>query len=443
MEVFKNIIQKITGHEEVFSLEHRIFNISSFFIVTFNVLGAIANYLIGLDTFTVWLCVIGAGISAILFYKARILHHFSVGIVIVFVFAAIGVLGTMHFYNGGIDGTIIYVFIILQGIFLLIIPVRFEYWIYAIMYTNILVLILLEFFYPQMVLHYDSRDEKMVDHAVTLLYALFYSTIVLVTFRRSYHKERQKVVEQNNQLVALNEQNTWQRKRLEEKTVELEKSVEVANERHEYINTLLRELNHRVKNNLQVISSLLNLQAHAIQDENARKAILEGKNRLVSMILVHQRLYQNENSTTVYIVDYLKELAETIMYSYSGAFDEEVLEYDIEPLWLDVESAIPLGLICNELISNAFKHAFHNTAEPLLSIKLVHRENQYLLEIADNGSGMNKSAGGKTFGLDLVRSMVKQLQGTLSIEEGGGTRFSIQFSKSRNVGIPVPDSLAG
>ncbi|MBC5994543.1 sensor histidine kinase [Pontibacter cellulosilyticus] len=429
MQQVKKYVRVITGDSQIFRLEHRIFNISSFFITTFAIVGAIANYLIGLPLATVWLSLAGAVISAGLYFASRIRKVFSVSLIFCYVFASLGLLSVMHFYNGGIDGNLFYLIIMLLNIFLLMVPPRYQYWVFGIMYTDLLLLLVLEFYNPGWVLPYDSKEERMIDYGVTMLYSMFYTTIVIVTFRKSYYLERQKVVEQNNQLLALNEQILSQQKRLEEKTHELEASVKVANERNEHINILLRELNHRVKNNLQVVSSLLNLQAYAISDDNARRALLEGKNRLLSMILIHQRLYQNDNATEIYMPDYIKDLTETIMFTYSNEFDEDMLEYDVEPIWMNVEAAIPVGLICNELITNAFKYAYADVDEPLLHIKLAAAEDKFLLQISDNGPGMQNDGKKKTFGLDLISSLLKQLDGDMEVDTDSGTKVTVQFSK--------------
>ncbi|QCR24363.1 sensor histidine kinase [Pontibacter sp. SGAir0037] len=425
-------MQHIRGNEVAFALEHRIFNMSSFLITSFAVLGATANYLIGLHMLTVWLSLAGALISGALYYYSRFRNHFSISLIVIYIIATMTILSWMNFYNGGLEGNVIYLIIMLQNIFLLIAPAKYQYWIYSLFYLNILALLLLEYIFPHWVLPYSSREEKIIDHAVTMLYTLLYTTVVIAAYRKSYYTERERVAAQNRELLSLNEQITWQRQKLEDKTQELEAAVKIANDRHEHINTLLRELNHRVKNNLQVISSLLNLQAFAVQDENARHAILESKNRLLSMILVHQRLYQVGSATDVYMMDYLRELAETIMFSYNGIFEDEMLEYDIEPVWLNIEATIPLGLICNELISNAFKHAFKDTPEPRLKVTFKDKGAQYLLEIEDNGSGIRHSASSKTFGMDLVNSMVKQLNGNLSITVARGTSVSVLFSLGKN-----------
>ena len=429
MEQIRSYIRTITGDRAVFSLEHRIFNISGFFITTFALLGGTANYMIGLPHPTVWLSYIGAAISAWLYYVGRVKQVFSASLVFCYVAATLGLLSVMHFYNGGINGNLIYLIIMFLNIFLLMVPPRYQYWVFGVMYADLLLLLVLEYTNPEWVVPYNRIEDRMLDHGVTMMYTLFYTTLIIVTYRRNYNSERQKVLDQNNQLLLLNEQISQQRHHLETKTKELEESVKIANDRNNHIHVLLRELNHRVKNNLQVVSSLLNLQAYTITDENARKALLEGKNRLLSMILIHQRLYQNENATEVYMPDYLRELTETIMFTYSKFFDEEMVTYDIDPVWMNVEAAIPVGLICNELITNAFKYAFHDAEEPALRIKLANLEKEYLLVIQDNGPGIQQSREKKTFGMDLVHSLLKQLDGSLEYAAEAGSTFTIRFSK--------------
>ncbi|WP_299820827.1 sensor histidine kinase [uncultured Pontibacter sp.] len=429
MQPISKYIGTITGNSETFSLEHRIFNVSSFFITSFALLGGTANFLIGLPHPTVWLSFIGALVSAWLYFVGRVKRIFSANLIFCYVGATMLLLSIMHFYNGGIDGNLFYLIIMLLNIFLLIVPARYQFWVYGVMYGNLLVLLVLEYVFPHWVLPYNTMEERMIDHGVTMLYTLFYTTIIIITYRKSYNTERQKVLDQNNQLLELNEQITKQRLTLEQKTHELEEAVKIANERNDHINILLRELNHRVKNNLQVVSSLLNLQAYAIADENARKALLEGKNRLLSMILIHQRLYQNENATAVYMPDYLQELTETIMFTYSKTYNEDMLEYDVEPIWMNVEAAIPVGLICNELITNAFKYAFVNVSEPKLRLKLVNLDSEYLLQVSDNGAGMQTDPTKKTFGMDLVSSLLRQLDGKLHLDVTKGSTFTIRFSQ--------------
>ena len=123
---------------------------------------------------------------------------------------------------------------------------------------------------------------------------------------------------------------------------------------------LLREIHHRVKNNLQVISSLLSLQARQIGDKNIQKAINEGRSRVRSMALIHQNLYQNENLTGVSVERYLSNLLSELFDTYKVDSDKITLHFNIQDIDLDVDTMVPFGLILNELISNCLKHAFPN-----------------------------------------------------------------------------------
>src|SRR5688572_14294009 len=426
---FGRIIALIGGAEKSFSLEHRIFNISSFFITSFAFLGGIANYFVGLNAAIVGLSFLGSAVSFIIFYFARFLNRFNVYGSFSYIGATIAILSVMHFYNGGLDGTIIYLIIMLLNIFLLIVPRAYQFWVFGLLYVNIVVLLILEFNFPQLVVPYHSANERLIDHAVTMLYSMFFTAMVIIYFRKSYKEEQVKVTRKNTQLKWLNEQIDDHRHDLESKTEALEAAVTLANDRHENIKILLRELNHRVKNNLQVVSSLLNLQANAVTDPQAKSAILESKNRLLSMILIHQRIYLHENATQIFLPDYLKELSESIMYSFKGiaAEESEILKFEIDEVWMNVDKAIPVGLIANELVTNCFKHTIHQKADGRITVKLKANETGYLLSVCDNGDGFVEEQPKKSFGLELVRSLVRQLDGDCQVVSNKGTCWEIYF----------------
>jgi two-component sensor histidine kinase len=426
---FGKLMTVVGGDGNSFSLEHRIFNISSFFITSFAFLGGIANYLVGLVAPVVWLSFLGSAISFIIFYFARFRHRFNVYVSFSYILATIAILSVMNFYNGGLDGTIIYLIIMLLNIFLLIVPRGYQFWALGLLYLNILVLLVLEFNFPQWVVPYHSSNERLVDHAVTMLYSMFYTALVIIYFRKSYKEEQDKVTRQNTQLKGLNEQIEENRYNLESKTEALEAAVALANDRHENIKILLRELNHRVKNNLQVVSSLLNLQANAVSDPQAKSAILESKNRLLSMILIHQRIYLHENATQIYLPDYLKELSESIMYSFRGQAggSPDILQFEIDEVWLNVDKAIPVGLIANELVTNCFKHTIHKKADGRITVKFKNTSTGYLLSVCDNGDGFVENQPRKSFGLELVRSLVRQLEGDCQVVSNKGTCWDINF----------------
>ena len=195
---------------------------------------------------------------------------------------------------------------------------------------------------------------------------------------------------------------------------------------------LLRELHHRVKNNLQIVSSLLRLQSKQLKDENAIFAIQDSRNRVEAMSLIHQNLYQKDVLTDISIREFINSLIANISSTYGTDPEKMRLDLDIENIVVHVEIAIPLGLILNELICNAYKHAFADIANPRLELVLKESGQGILVIIKDNGVGMPKDFDIKTsksFGMDLVDSLVKQLHGTLKLSSVEGTGFEIFVSK--------------
>ncbi len=195
--------------------------------------------------------------------------------------------------------------------------------------------------------------------------------------------------------------------------------------------TLLKEIHHRVKNNLQLISSLLGLQSESINDAKILSIFEEGQNRVQAMALIHQKLYQNDGSSEIDFEDYLKGLAGH--FGELNNSDKEVkIEIDCEDIILDIDTAIPLGLIINELFTNAYKHAFRNIELPILSISIKKMDKgEYLLKMTDNGQGLPVDldwSKTKSLGLRLIRNLVKQLIGKIDYENHENLSvFSIQF----------------
>lgn len=191
---------------------------------------------------------------------------------------------------------------------------------------------------------------------------------------------------------------------------------------------LLREIHHRVKNNLQLISSLLTLQGRSIDDEIAIKAINEGKNRVRSMALIHQDLYNKENLTGITVKTYMEKLIQELFDTYRIDKDRIKLELDIEDLELDVDTVIPLGLIINELITNSLKYAFPNEDTGILKVNLSEINDQLVLTISDNGIGYDTTKINKnSFGSTLVNALTEQLEGSIEIDNNQGTTILISI----------------
>lgn len=189
-------------------------------------------------------------------------------------------------------------------------------------------------------------------------------------------------------------------------------------------NILLKEIHHRVKNNLQVISSLLGIQSRQIKDKVALEAITEGRTRVQTMSLIHQNLYKDDNLTGIEIRTYLGRLSQSLFDTYNIKKDQIQLNLDIDDLMLDVESVVPLGLIINELISNALKYAFPENRDGLIYIQLKKIEEGLQLQVKDNGIGIedtSKLFDGDSFGYDLIDAFKLKLNADLHIDGEGGT----------------------
>jgi len=196
---------------------------------------------------------------------------------------------------------------------------------------------------------------------------------------------------------------------------------------------LLKEIHHRVKNNLQIVSSLLNLQSRTISDATALAAIKEGRDRVKSMALLHQNLYQDDNLTGVDVKNYIELLTQSLFNSYNINKDAIALATNIQDIQLDVDTVIPIGLIVNELISNALKYAFAETEKGLIEINLLQSSNQLLLEVKDNGKGMpadwNYNNVSASLGYQLIKSFVQKMKGELFVQSQQGTHIKIIINK--------------
>ncbi|HKK76175.1 MAG TPA: histidine kinase dimerization/phosphoacceptor domain -containing protein [Saprospiraceae bacterium] len=202
-------------------------------------------------------------------------------------------------------------------------------------------------------------------------------------------------------------------------------------ERNAQNELLLKEIHHRVKNNLQTISSLLSLQSESISNKSAFDAIQESKNRVSSMALLHQKLYQGENLAAIEMRDYFETIGETIVDSFGEKAENVSLKIDMSELELDVDTAVPIGLITNELITNSLKYAFPNKQKGQISITLTSEENGLLkLNIADNGQATQEESSSKKdkgFGTLLIQLLTTQLGGKLETSTAAGTSTIIQF----------------
>ncbi|MDD2670680.1 MULTISPECIES: histidine kinase dimerization/phosphoacceptor domain -containing protein [Zoogloea] len=195
---------------------------------------------------------------------------------------------------------------------------------------------------------------------------------------------------------------------------------------------LLNEVHHRVKNNLQVVSSLLNLQATHTSDTRLRAILAESQNRVRAMALTHQLLYERKDYSRIDLGEYLERLAQLLLSSYREDSTHISLRRALPaaPLFLDLERAIPCGLVVTELVTNAFKHAFPAGRKGEVRIELQALDDELELVVADNGAGLPDAfdlANVTSLGLQLVPLLADQLGGRFTVEGGPGARFSLRF----------------
>jgi two-component sensor histidine kinase len=193
---------------------------------------------------------------------------------------------------------------------------------------------------------------------------------------------------------------------------------------------MMRELHHRVKNNLQIVSSLLRLQSRSIKNKSLKDTFEIAQNRIKSMALIHEVLYLSENLDRINFSDYIKRITHHLFSMFSRKAKKIQLDLDVGEFYLDIDKAIPCGLIINELVSNAFKHGFPDGKSGKIQVHLDHKLDRYTLVVKDTGVGfpedvdMNNTG---TLGMQLVNDLVKQIEGAYQLQHNDGTSFKIVF----------------
>ena len=193
---------------------------------------------------------------------------------------------------------------------------------------------------------------------------------------------------------------------------------------------LIKEIHHRVKNNLIVMSSLLNLQADYVKDKASYGMFMESKDRARSMALIHERLYQSADLREIDFGDYIRSLAMELYRTYVSNPEIIKINLDLESVMVDINTAIPCGLIINELVTNAFKHAFPQNITGEVNIKFHTKDGNCILKVSDNGIGLPHDIdlkNSESLGLKLVNVLAGQIDGEIKINADQGTMFRIDF----------------
>lgn len=196
--------------------------------------------------------------------------------------------------------------------------------------------------------------------------------------------------------------------------------------------TLIKEIHHRVKNNLQVISSLLNLQANVIQDDQMKRLYADSQNRIKAMASIHELLYKSDNFSKIDYAPYLKRLVYDLIYSLHGESHEIEVDLDLPPQLLDLDAAVPLGLLVNEIVTNSLKHGIPKNQKGKIYLKMSSKAvGDFELRIGDSGPGFNfkgKALENETLGLMLIENLASQLNGSVQFDEQNpGSNYILKF----------------
>lgn len=269
------------------------------------------------------------------------------------------------------------------------------------------------------------RNRNIYIYVIALCF-LILSYVVIILFSRqvrSKHLLEHTVEERTKELVNKTNDLEFEISHRIEAEVNLKKLLSEKT-------ILLQEVHHRVKNNMAIISSLLSLQSGYIDDKKYLDMFNTTQSRINSMALVHEMLYNSEDLAYIDIRDYIKTLTQNIASTFPGSTDI-VFKVEVEDIKLDIDILIPCGLIINEILTNAYKHAFHEHDAPELIVTMKAREKEnVVLTICDNGKGFTEGfdiSRFKGLGLKLVDVLVGQINGILEVESTQGVRFTITF----------------
>lgn len=216
---------------------------------------------------------------------------------------------------------------------------------------------------------------------------------------------------------------------------DISKRIEMENELKKALedkDVLMKEIHHRVKNNLMIMSSLLNLQSQYIEDEKTLTVFQDSQNRAKTMAMIHQKLYQSTDLKNIDFGDYIRNLTTELYQSMVMVFDNIKLEFNVEDIKVDLNMVVPLGLIVNELVTNSIKHAFPGDKYGTITLELYRKDKNIVLKVSDDGVGLPKNLDYKnadSLGLKLVNTLIRQINGELTVDKGQGAAFTLTFKE--------------
>ena len=264
--------------------------------------------------------------------------------------------------------------------------------------------------------------------SATLIDAFIFSIGIAIRFGIS-NKEKQRI--QNDLISQLKINEKAQEQNASELETKVKQRTEALNKRNRDIELLIKEIHHRVKNNLQVVSSLLSIAERKISDEKAKQPFRDSANRINTMGLIHGYLYQNEDYSNLDLKKYLEQLSGMIIESFRSKYPDVELQLEVGPVKLDMDRAIEIGLIINELITNSLKHGVYNNHKPIIKVVINRQEERLMLKVSDNGqlNTAKKINVDASFGMRMISALAKKLNGTVNIHQQSGFEVEIVFEE--------------
>lgn len=400
------ISEKISGQAPHFGLRHRIFNLSIFFAAFICLLNLLSRLVYSQHHFQIALIIIMFVVLSTTYYFSRIKRWYNEVLILISAFFIVSILGISFFYNSGTDGKIIALLLLSTMVYFMTTTRVLTYIVCTLHLACIIIILTLQYIYPEWVTTYPNGKERLIDNVFSVLFIIIIMYFVLDVVRKEFESERENIRTQNRFLQ----------------------------EKNQLIQDLLKELNHRVKNNLQVISSLLSLQAYRSQAPEAISALQEGKNRLVSMSLLHKKLYQDNFFNQISISEYIQDLVDHSLAHPNVKFD---IHSQIEDIMLNADQAVPLGLMLHEIFSGLIK-PLYNTTDTDRRIEIQSEVNFKKLSLNITFYKLRLSPQQpdgsikKTLSSELIDILIKQLDGNLHIieSEEPKTEINIQFKIS-------------
>ncbi len=247
------------------------------------------------------------------------------------------------------------------------------------------------------------------------------------------------VDEFNDMLLLIQHRDQELERRVSERTTELQQSNTLLQDSLEEKVVLLKEVHHRVKNNLQIIASLLSLQSNQIDDEETLALFANSENRVRAMATIHERLYLSEDLAKIDFGGYIESLVEGLLASYKTSQDISLMTA-VDEVTLDLDQAIPCGLMINELVSNSLKYAYVNGEQGILEVRMGTTADGYRMSVRDNGVGFPADIDFRkspSLGLQLINTLTHQLRGSIEMINHHGTEFIIEFPAQRDGTEPL------